>query len=272
MNNLAYANELASRAAALIGRPEKCPGAGRELKCGLDLGTAYIVLAVLDESDSPVACETRFASVIKDGLVVDYFGTLEIVKELKAKIEAGTGQELRRAAIAMPPGTGTNFRTHKYIAEGAGFEVTNILDEPTAANAALRVRNGAVVDIGGGTTGYAVFADGKVAKVGDEPTGGTHLSLVIAGNRGIPFDEAEDYKKDSRNHRALFPVVRPVIEKMATIVKKGIEGYGVDTLYLCGGTCMLAGVGEVFESVCGLPARVPEHPMLITPLGIALCS
>ena len=269
MINLAFANELAARAAALIGNPVPC-GTGR-LKCGLDLGTAYIVLVALDADDNPVACETRFASVIKDGLVVDYFGTLEIVKSLKEKIENGIGRELLHAAIAMPPGTGENFRTHKHIAESAGFEVGNILDEPAAANAVLRVQNGAVVDIGGGTTGYAVFDGSEVVKVGDEPTGGTHLSLVIAGNRGIPLEEAEAYKQDERNHRMLLPVVRPVIEKMATIVKKGIEGYGVDTLYLCGGTCMLAGVGEVFESVCGIPAYVPQHPMFITPLGIALC-
>lgn len=29
----------------------------------------------------------------------------------------------------------------------------------------------------------------------DEPTGGTHMSLVLAGNYGITFDEAEKIKK-----------------------------------------------------------------------------
>ena len=37
--------------------------------------------------------------------------------------------------------------------EGAGFEVTNIVDEPTAAAAVLKITDGAVVDVGGGTTG-----------------------------------------------------------------------------------------------------------------------
>ena len=267
--DFAYANKLSSRTNKVIGRPVRRDA--NRFKCGLDLGTAYIVLVVLDEDDSPIACEMQFASVIRDGVVVDYFGTLEIVKSLKAKIEGGIGRELLYTAIAMPPGTGTSVKTHKYIAEAAGFEVTNVLDEPTAANAALRVKNGVVVDIGGGTTGYSVFADGKVVKLGDEPTGGTHMSLIIAGNRGIPLEEAEAFKQDVGNHRILLPLVQPVLEKMATIVKQGIEGYDADKLCLCGGACMFAGIGKVFEEVCGLPASVPEDPLLITPLGIALC-
>jgi ethanolamine utilization protein EutJ len=267
--DMAYANKLSSQTNEVIGRPVRRPG--KRFKCGLDLGTAYIVLVVLDDDDSPVACEMEFASVIRDGVVLDYFGTLEIVKRLKAKIEEGIGQELLYTAIAMPPGTESSIKTHKYIAEGAGFEVTNVLDEPTAANAVLRVQNGVVVDVGGGTTGYSVIAGGKVVKVGDEPTGGTHLSLVIAGNRGIPLEAAEAYKQDARNYSALLPVVRPVLEKMATIVKRGIEGYGAEKIYLCGGTCKLTGVENVFEDVCGIPALVPENPLLITPLGIALC-
>lgn len=266
--DLAYANALTARVNAVIGNPAPCPE--KPLKCGLDLGTAYIVLVVLDGDDNPVACEMQFASVIKDGLVVDYFGTLEIVKNLKAKVESGIGRELNSAAIAMPPGTGANSRTHKYIAEGAGLEVSHILDEPTAANSVLRVKNGVVVDIGGGTTGYSVFAGGEVIKTGDEPTGGTHMSLVIAGNRSISFEEAEAYKQDINNHQTLFPVVRPVLEKMATIVSRGVADYDVEAIYLCGGACMLGGIGEVFETVCGVRAYVPENPILITPIGIAL--
>jgi len=267
--DLAFANKLSAQVNSVIGNPVRAKS--QKLKCGVDLGTACIVLVVLDEHDTPVACEMQFASVIRDGLVVDYFETLEIVKSLKYKIESGIGQELIHASIAMPPGTQANEKTHKYIVEGAGFEVGNILDEPTAANAVLQVTNGVVVDIGGGTTGYAVFHDGKVIKVGDEPTGGTHMSLVIAGHKGISLEQAESYKQDEKNHSVLFPVVRPVIEKMATIIDQGIAGFNVETIYLCGGTCKLTGIGEVFEDVCGIPAYMADNPMLITPLGIAMC-
>ena len=52
---------------------------GKRLKTGLDLGTAYIVLVVLDEDNNPVACEKRAADVLRAGVVVDYTGACRIV-------------------------------------------------------------------------------------------------------------------------------------------------------------------------------------------------
>ena len=72
---------------------------GSKLKVGLDLGTAYIVLVVLDEENNPIACEKRAANVLKDGVVVDYSGSLRIVRELKAKLEERLGVELTNCAI-----------------------------------------------------------------------------------------------------------------------------------------------------------------------------
>ena len=49
---------------------------GSRLKVGVDLGTAYIVLVVLDEENNPVACEKQAAQVLRDGVVVDYINLL----------------------------------------------------------------------------------------------------------------------------------------------------------------------------------------------------
>ena len=245
------------------------PAKGR-LKTGLDLGTAYIVLVVLDENNEPVACEKQAASVLRDGVVVDYTGASRIVRELKAKLEERLGRELTECAIAMPAGTESSVRTHQYVAEGAGFEVTNVLDAPTAANSIYRIRDGVVVDIGGGTTGLAVFRDGKVVQTEDEPTGGTHLSLVLAGNYHISFEEAEKIKQDYSRHKEIMPVVRPVVEKMATIVTKYVKPEEADTIYLCGGTCCLTGIEAVFEKVTGIHTVKPADPFLVTPAGIAI--
>ena len=243
---------------------------GRCLKTGLDLGTAYIVLAVLDEEDRPVACEKRAADVLRDGVVVDYSGALRIVRELKEKLETRLETELPNCAIAMPAGTESSVKTHQYVAEGAGFEVTGILDEPSAANAVYQIRDGVVVDVGGGTTGLAVLRDGKVVQIDDEPTGGTHVTLVLAGNYHIKFEEAEKIKQDYSRHREIFPVVRPVLEKMATIVTRHVDLSTVDTIYLCGGTCCLTGIETVFESVTGVRTVKPKNPFLVTPAGIAM--
>lgn len=135
------------------------PAKGK-LKVGLDLGTAYIVLVVLDEENNPVACEKQAASVLRDGVVVDYSGALDIVRRLKAKLEERLGRELINCAIAMPAGTESSAKTHSYVAEGAGFEVSAVLDEPSSANAVYEIQDGVIVDIGGGTTGLAILKGG----------------------------------------------------------------------------------------------------------------
>ncbi len=241
----------------------------RTLKCGLDLGTAYIVIVVLDEQNNPVACEKQAAEVLRDGVVVDYAGASRIVRELKKKLEDRLGCELQNCAIAMPAGTESSVRTHRYVAEGAGFEVTGILDEPSAANAVYQIENGVIVDIGGGTTGLAILKKGKVTDIYDEPTGGTHLSLVLAGNYHIPFAEAEKIKQDYSRHKEILPVVRAVIEKMATIVSRNIKKKETEEIYLCGGTCCLTGIEKIFEKVTGIKTVKPKNPFLVTPAGIA---
>lgn len=238
---------------------------------GVDLGTAYIVIAVLDEEKTPVAGAYRFASVVKDGLVVDFAGAVRIVRELKAELEEKLGVELIHAATAVPPGTSIkDSGAIRYVVEGAGFEVTTILDEPTAANAVLGIKNGAVVDVGGGTTGIAIFEDGKVVYTADEPTGGTHFSLVIAGGYGISIEDAEDIKKDFSKHREITPVLKPVVQKISSIIDKHIAGFNVKDVYLVGGTCCLTGIENIVAKELNKPTFKPENPMFITPLGIAM--
>lgn len=243
---------------------------GSKLKVGLDLGTAYIVLVVLDEENNPVACEKQAADVLRDGVVVDYSGSLRIVRELKAKLEDRIGAELVNCAIAMPAGTESSVRTHQYVAEGAGFEVTNVLDEPTAANSVCQIEDGVVVDIGGGTTGLAILKGGKVVRIEDEPTGGTHVTLVLAGNYHIPFAEAEAIKQDYARHREILPVVKATLEKMASIVNRYINRDETDAIYLCGGTCCLTGIEGIFEKETGIRTVKPADPFLVTPAGIAM--
>lgn len=241
-----------------------------KLFVGVDLGTAYIVLVVVDSNGNPIATELQYAEVVRDGLVVDYSRACYIVKELKEKLENRIGMELIDAAIAMPPNINSkSISTHKYVAESAGFEIINIIEEPEAANYILQIENGAVVDVGGGTTGIAIFKDGKMIYTADEPTGGTHLTLTIAGNYNIPFNEAEKIKKDSKNSKEIFRIVFPVIQKVGSIINKHIKGYDVDLICLVGGTVCLDGFENVIENETGIRTIKPKNPFLVTPLGIA---
>ena len=46
---------------------------------GVDLGTACVVMAVLNEKMEPVAGAFQYADVVRDGMVVDYAGAIHIV-------------------------------------------------------------------------------------------------------------------------------------------------------------------------------------------------
>lgn len=269
MNFAAADAQISALEACINSTREVSPG--EQLYVGVDLGTAYIVLVVLNGKKEPVACAMQFAQVIKDGIVVDYVGATQIVKKLAAELQERLGRELTHAAIAVPPGTDERTAgTHRHVAEAAGFEVCAVLDEPTAANAVLGISDGVIVDIGGGTTGLSVLENGKVVYVADEATGGTHLSLVLAGNYKIDFEEAEAIKTDPDRQKEILPLVRPVLEKMGSIVARHIKGRNVKAVYLVGGTCCLPGMEKEIEKEVGVPVYKPANPFLVTPLGIAL--
>ena len=67
----------------------------------------------------------------------------------------------------------------------------------------------------------------------------------------------------------VFPVVKPVVEKMASIVHRFIQGYDVDTIYVVGGACEFKKFESVFEREIGIKTVKPVEPLLVTPLGIA---
>ena len=269
--------EILNRAAGLfhwIENPEPppfdTPPQGR-LKVGVDLGTAYLMVAVLDEKDQPLAGEYQFAQVARDGLVVDFVGAVDLVRSMKDRIEKRICRELTHAASGYPPGVpSAEVQSTSHVVEAAGMICTGLVDEPTAANKLVQLQNGVIVDVGGGTTGIAVVENGQVIYTADEATGGTHFSLVIAGAHDMPFEEAEQLKIDPEQQPILFPVVKPVLEKVASIVARHIEGYHVPEIALVGGTSAFYRAAEVIEEFTGIPTWVPDHPALVTPIGMAM--
>ncbi len=238
---------------------------------GVDLGTAYTVLTVLDEHSQPIGGDYRFAQIVRDGLVVDFVGAVDLLRRMKQRVEDRLGFTLESAASAYAPGVPqAEVRATANVLRAAGLECTGLIDEPTAANNVLQIRDGAIVDVGGGTTGIAVFKDGEVVYTADEATGGTHFSLVIAGALNITFEQAEELKKNPVEQTRLLPVVRPVMEKVGNIVQRHVAGHGVDTLYLVGGTCAYPGMDRVVAEYTGLKTVIPGNPLFITPLGIAM--
>ncbi|HEY5247234.1 MAG TPA: ethanolamine utilization protein EutJ [Dermatophilaceae bacterium] len=255
--------EAAIVSAPLTERPD-------QIKAGVDLGTAYTVLVALDGNNRPLAAAYEYTDVVRDGVVTDFVGAVDVLRRLKHDVEARLGVSIPAAHGAYPPGVPlSEVRAVQHVIQAAEMECSGLVDEPSAANAVLRLRDGVIVDVGGGTTGVAVIRDGEVVHTADEPTGGTHFTLVIAGALGISFDEAEKLKKDPAQQSRLFPLIRPVMEKVATIVATHTRGWPVPKVYLVGGTVAFPGFAQAVSQASGFDAVVPVAPLFVTPLGIA---
>lgn len=259
-------NRTLSNFAELVETGE-CKNFKGRLKVGVDLGTANTVLAVVDTSNRPIAGISAPSHAIQDGVIVNYYECVQLVTRLKETLEERLGTELTYAAAAIPPGVSEgSVKSIGYVLEGAGFEVTNIVDEPTAAAAVLKIRDGAVVDVGGGTTGISILKDGKVIYTDDEATGGTHMTMTVAGHYRIPYEEAELLKRQPDKQDEIFPVIKATVEKMALITEKFLKGYEVPAIYVVGGSSMFREFTSVFEKHLKLPVYQPVHPLLVTPL------
>lgn len=240
---------------------------------GVDVGTANVVTVAVDEGGNPLGAELDKARVTREGMIVDYLGAVRIVTKQVESLRQKLQHPLLYAASAFPPQTEAgNIRITANILEAAGLNVVTMVDEPSAAAQALGISDGAVIDVGGGTTGVSILSNGELIAAADEPTGGFHFDLVIAGGLGISIEEAEVLKRDPDQQRVLLPVVRPVMEKIASIVSGCIDAYMIDDLYLVGGSCSFNGFQNLLQEQLGLATHRPQVPLFVTPLGIALAA
>ena len=245
-------------------RPQPHHGA---FKVGIDLGTADIQTIVLDAQNKPLACYMDWADVVRDGVVVDYQGACRIVKDQLRRASERLGITIEQATTSYPPGTDPRISIN--VVEAAGIDVSDVIDEPSSVARLLQLQHAAVVDIGGGTTGTAIIADGKVIKSADDATGGRHITLTLAGHFDLPYEEAELLKRKGENTEIL-GLVTPVIAKMADLVKQHIAGHYPPAIYLTGGCCALPGFVDVFAAeFAGIDVILPVHPLHLTPLAIA---
>ena len=255
-----------ARAALLVNdrTPVAAPDA---LYLGIDLGTSDVVSMVVDANGAPVAVFLEWADVVRDGVVYAFYEAVQIVRSQVAQIEAKLGRRFTHAATSFPPGTDPRISAN--VIEAAGLQVAAIIDEPSAVASLLGISRGAVVDIGGGTTGVALIENGKVVYSGDEATGGHHVTLTIAGALKTSIDEAEQFKR--ARGREAWDIARPVFEKMIDIVHAHLKSHApVNTLYLSGGSCALPGVQYLFaEAFPGVEVILPQPCLYLTPLAIA---
>lgn len=238
------------------------------LSFGIDLGTATLVLLALDATGEPVYLDSISAHVVRDGIVVDFHGAAEIVRQLRERAEKTLAYPVDAAATAYPPGIGpAESRACRHVLEQAGLSCTALVDEVTAAASLLGVSDGVVVDVGGGSTGVGVIVEGGIAQLGDLPGGGYHLDLILAGALGIPLEDAEILKRERGAEQ--LGILRPGLERVGASIARLSAGYEDLPVHLAGGALMIPGAADVVADYLGRPVVEYPHALYITPLGIA---
>lgn len=254
-------------AASRLRKPAEARDGG--LRFGIDLGTATIVLTAVDEAGAPVYWDFVRAGVVRDGVVVDFAGAVQAVARLKRSAEASMNVTIGEAATAHPPAVpSSDCRACAYVLQQAGIDCRKLLDEVTAANALLAVRDGAVIDVGGGSTGVGVFEDGELRSLSDRAGGGHHLDLILAGALRISVEEAEVRKREQGAD--LLSVLRPGIERVAASIGLQCANVCPGIIHLAGGALQIPGSDAIIERYLGWEVKSYRHAELITPFGIAV--
>jgi len=175
--------------------------------------------------------------------------------------------------------------------EKAGLEVDEIVFGPLAS-AASSLRPDEldygviIVDIGGGTTDFALFSNGSLRHSAVFGIGGHHITQDLAVGLKVGISEAERIKKtwgaahvgggpdseeieirrsggqtDKLPKKYLPEIIQPRCEEMLELVRDEIKkcsGYdkAVCGVVLTGGSCLLPGFDRLSQAVLGLPVRI----------------
>src|SRR5215471_5379428 len=240
-----------------------------ELTFGIDLGTATIVITAIDPQKRPVYWNSLPCQAVRDGVVVNFGDAVAAVKQLKTAATAALQQEISAAATAFPPGVPVaEARACRYVLENAGITCRNLVDEVTAAQALLQLTEGAIVDVGGGSTGVGVVVNGAIVALDDEPGGGHHLDLILAGALGIAIEEAEERKR--RGDQDYSHILRPGIERIASSIVRQIGDHPVRSIHLVGGAVRVPHAASIVAVFTQIDTWAYPNSELVTPFGIAM--
>lgn len=125
----------------------------------------------------------------------------EFVVDDQSGISEPLGMTGRRLEVSVHLVTGhaTRNKTLQTCVNRAGIEVVELVFEPLAQAEALltpdeRELGALLVDIGSGTTGHALFAEGEIHHSAVLPVGASHFTNDLAQVLRTPFEEAERIK------------------------------------------------------------------------------
>jgi len=171
----------------------------------------------------------------------------------------------------------------------AGLEVSGLVMKPLASSLGClsneeAMAGVAVVDLGGGTTGVAIFSDGRPRRLSVIPVGGDHITNDLACVLRIPISKADALKKSvslspdsiAQNEKievesmgkTLSFSSREVVEVIAcrldelfsSLVENELKESGVPMMpggiVLTGGVSKLGGLDAYVSRLLDMPVRV----------------
>lgn len=173
--------------------------------------------------------------------------------------------------------------------EKAGIEVVGLVIKPLASALGVLSHEEAIagsilVDVGGGTTGVAVFAEGRPKHLAVIPVGGDHITNDVTKVLRIPLQKAEELKREvgflgeaetslkehefshlGRSYvcdmRDMTEVVQCRVEELfQTLVKKEIDKSGMTMfpggLIVTGGVAKTKGIDRFLSELMDMQVRV----------------
>ncbi len=208
-------------------------------------------------------------------------------------IGAPVGMTGSRLEVNVHVITGSTSSTQNVIAgvNRAGVEVRDsVLEQLAAAEAVLTLDEKelgvALVDIGGGTTDFAIFERGNLWHTGVISIGGDHFTNDIAVGLRTPIPDAEKIKRRSgcalsslvgeeetievasvggrkpriMARRILAEILQPRAEELFHLLWDEIQRAGYEKslnsgIVLTGGGALLEGMAEIAEQIFDLPIR-----------------
>ena len=192
-------------------------------------------------------------------------------------------------------GIGTRIQNSIKLVREMPLEVDDIVFSPIATaqmalNREHRENGALVIDIGGGTTDYALYLGGVITASGCIPVGGDHVTNDIHLVTNLPFSKAEQLKitegdasgdpaksvgtarlHDDRgfaevevSRAVLNETIRQRLEETLRLVLRQLPAGSVDAIgagvFLTGGTSLMRGFDELAYQVFGRDIYRPEPP------------
>ncbi len=275
--------------------------AGGHIRSYNSNGVVAIRNLEVSESDIRRVIDAAKAVVIPPDREIIHIIPQEFIVDDQSGIKDPRGMNGTRLEVKVHIVTGsvTNVQNIVKCCNRSGLKVKNIVLQPIASSYSILLPEEkdlgvGLIDIGGGTTDVAVFANNAIKHTAVIAIGGDHVTNDIAIGLRTPFNEAEEIKKkygcaisdmveedeivqipavgDRKTReiprKLLSEIIEPRMEEIYSLVRDDFEKMGLMPLLaggivITGGSALMNGALELAERQFDLPVRIGKPQGII---------